>query len=212
MERSLHLSGKIWSGKIWSGKVWTTRMWPARIATLSVVVVSLIVLPTIPAKTAGAARSGQHVTSFRIAGSVDNPGVWTNERLSTELSGDVKTVTYTLKGEQSQARCVPLYALIQATRPRVSLRVKNHLLAFAVFVSADDGYTMAFSLGELAPQNGKRQVWIALDRNGQPLPDGDAPVSLIVPEDVKPSRWVHGVTKIVLVDGLESVKQTTPRK
>ena len=64
----------------------------------------------------------------------------------------------------------------------------------------EDGYTVALSLGELLPTYGKRAVWIALDHDGKPLTDKEAPVELIVPEDEKPSRWVHAVTRITLVD------------
>lgn len=142
-------------------------------------------------------------TTFHIAGAVENADDWTAERLATTFAGDVKTVSYTLKGEKGEARCIPLLTLLQAAKPRLNTKAKNHQLAFVALVRAEDGYTIAFSLGELLPAFGKRQVWVALDRDGKPFTGDDAPVQLIVPEDEKGARWVHGVRSITLVDGFD---------
>ena len=63
----------------------------------------------------------------------------------------------------------------------------------------------AFTLGELLPQFGNRQVWLALDRNGKPFVGDDAPAQLIVPEDEKGARWVHGIRSITLIDGFQTL-------
>ena len=121
-----------------------------------------------------------------------------------EFSGDIRTVHYSLKGEDGSARCVPLLTLLQAAQPKLNRKVKNHQLAFVALVRADDGYTIAFSLGELLPEFGKQGVFLALDRNGKPLGEEEGPVQLIVPADSKPARWIHGVTRILLIDGFEA--------
>lgn len=151
-----------------------------------------------------ATQEAQHVDpakSFRVEGRIEKPGEWTPERLAKEFASDVKTVSYTSNGEQGEARCVPLIALIQASKPRISAKIKNHQLAFAIIVHAADGYTAVFSMGELLPSIGKREVWIALDKKGAPLSDKEGPVQLIVPEDNKPSRWVHAIATITILDG-----------
>ena len=144
--------------------------------------------------------------SFQILGAVERPGAWTAARLEKEFAGEIKTVAYTLRRdkkpeEKGEARCLPLYALIQAAKPLLNPKVKNHPLAFVAVVRGDDGYTIAFSLGELTPQVGGRNVYIALDRNGKPLRGDDGPVQLLSTDDQKPARWVHGVASITLVDG-----------
>jgi hypothetical protein len=165
-------------------------------------VAALVILESLLG-AAPRSRNRQQVQTFRLEGAVEKPGSWTSERLATEFAGDVKTVDFTLKGEKGQARCVPLLAFLQAAKPRLNSKAKNHQLAFIALVRAEDGYTIAFTLGELLPQFGKRQVWLALDRNGQPFHGDDAPVQLIVPEDEKGARWVHGIRSITLVDGFE---------
>ncbi len=144
--------------------------------------------------------------SLRVSGAVEKPGEWTTARLTKEFAGDLKTVSYTRKGVKGEARCLPLIAFLEAARPRVNPKIKNHTLAFVAFVRGGDGYTAAFSLGELLPQYGKRSVWLALEENGKPLGDREAPVALLSPDDGKPSRWVHGVASIAVVDGLALAK------
>lgn len=167
----------------------------------------LVLLGMLLAPGAPGTLPGQHQEAFRVDGAVEKPGEWTTARLQQELAGDIKTVTYTLRGETAQAHCVPLLTLLQAAKPRLNPKVKNHQLAFVALVRAADGYAVAFSLGELLPQYGKQQVWIAMDRNGKPLADREAPTQLLVPEDEKPSRWIHGITRITLVDGMATQKR-----
>jgi|SRR5579871_1022079 len=160
------------------------------------------------APAAPGVRHRQHPGTFRIEGAVEKPGEWTIARLEQELAGDIKSVSYTLKRdkepeEKGEARCISLLDFIQAAKLHLNAKVKNHQLAFVALVRADDGYTAAFSMGELLPQFGKRGVWIALDREGKPLRGEDSPVQLLVPEDERPARWVHGVSSITLIDGFE---------
>ncbi len=146
----------------------------------------------------------QREEACRIEGAVDRPGDWTRTRLTNEFAADIKSVSYTLKGGKSQAHCIPLLTLVQAAKPRLNPKAKNHQLAFAVMVRADDGYTVCFSMGELSPRIGKRAVWLALDRDGKPLPESDGPLQLLSTDDEKPARWVRSVVSITLVDGLQS--------
>jgi len=46
---------------------------------------------------------------------------------------------------------------------------KNQLLSFAV-VRADDGYTVSSTPRQLLPDVGGTRAWLALDRNGGPVP------------------------------------------
>jgi hypothetical protein len=160
-----------------------------------------------------AAPHGKQVAvtpAFRLTGAVEKPGDWTADRLAKEFAGDVKTFSYSLKGEKGESRGVPLLALLQSAHLKVNPKVKNNEMAFVALVRAEDGYTIAFTLGELLPKFGNRQVWVALDRNGRPFTGDDAPVQLIVPEDEKGARWVHGVRSITLLDGFELLAKQRP--
>ncbi len=140
--------------------------------------------------------------TFALEGAIEKPGAWGRERLLRELASEIKTVDYVVKGERRSARAVSLLSLIQASKPRLNPRAKNHLLAFTVFVRASDGYTMSFSLGEMSPTEGKRAIWVAFEREGRPILGDDGPVEILVPEDGRPARFVHGVNRIIVVDGL----------
>jgi DMSO/TMAO reductase YedYZ molybdopterin-dependent catalytic subunit len=149
----------------------------------------------------------RQAVSFTVSGAVAKPGDWTVERLARELASEARAVEYDVKGVRGRAvRAVPLGALVRACGPRLNPKAKNHFLAFTVYVRANDGYTVAFSGAELTPDVGKREVWIALDRNGQPLPGDEGPVEILVPGDAKLARWVHGVSRVVVADGLAATE------
>jgi hypothetical protein len=169
-------------------------------------IVTLALLFSALAPAMPGAKHQERKSNFRLEGAIEKSGDWTPDRLAQEFAGDLKTVSYSLKGAKGEARCIPLLSLVQAARPRLNAKVKNHQLAFVVIARADDGYTVAFSLGELLPAYGKREVWIARDRDGKPLSDKEGPVQLLVPEDEKPSRWVHSVSRITVVDSLQIEK------
>jgi hypothetical protein len=95
---------------------------------------------------------------------------------------------------------VPLLALVNAAEPKLDPKIKNQQLRFVVVVEGKDGYMATFALAELMPDEGNREVWVAIDMDAKPLADRDAPASLIVPSDQKPERWVHGIKTIRVVD------------
>lgn len=144
--------------------------------------------------------------TFRVEGAVEKPAEWTVGRVLKEFPAEVQTVRFKLRGEEHAARCVPLRLLIQPALPRLENEVKNHELGFAVFVRGRDGYTVCFSLGELSPEVGRRQVWLALEVDGKPLSGKEGPIRLLVPEDGKPARWTYGITTLTVVDGRRPVE------
>ena len=71
-------------------------------------------------------------------------------------------------------------------------KANNARLAHGVLVTADDGYAVMVSLGEMDPDYGNAQAIIATDCDGKPL---DAP-RLVMPGDKHGGRAVKGVVKI----------------
>jgi DMSO/TMAO reductase YedYZ molybdopterin-dependent catalytic subunit len=65
-----------------------------------------------------------------------------------------------------------------------------------VEVLARDGYRVTFSLGELDPEFGNRQVFLVDRCDGRPLPDETGPLRLVVPEDSRPARWIRQIQRI----------------
>src|SRR5262249_39854256 len=141
------------------------------------------------------ARMDAAESTFRVSGAVERPGEWTVSRLTADLAGSVQTVRFTMKGVEHTAKCVPLWALIEAVRPRVDPNRKNHRVGFAIILRARDGYTVAFSLAELAPDIGDHKVWLAVEVDGKPLAENEAPVRLLIPGEGNGHyhRWTFGI-------------------
>lgn len=143
-------------------------------------------------------------STFQVTGAVSSPRAWTAAQLQKELSADVQTIHYTLKGAVHTARAVSLWAVVQAEQPQINPQIKHHLLQFVASVQGRDGYTVDFTLGEISPDFGASAVWVAWDEDGHPLPEDDGPVELLVPGDKRAARWVHGVSAITLTDLAQS--------
>lgn len=140
------------------------------------------------------------VDAVSIGGAVAKAQSWTPEALKTDFAHDMKSIQYTSKGTAHGAQAVPLMALINAAVPQLDSKTKNDELRMVVIVEGKDGYLATFTLAELMPTIGNREAWLTLDADGKPLTDRDGPVSLVVPGDQKPERWVHGVKGIRIVD------------
>ena len=73
-------------------------------------------------------------------------------------------------------------------------KANNANLAHSVLITADDGYAVALSLGEIDPDYGNAGPIIATDCSGKPL---DAP-RLVMPNDKHGGRAVKGVVSIAV--------------
>jgi DMSO/TMAO reductase YedYZ molybdopterin-dependent catalytic subunit len=73
-------------------------------------------------------------------------------------------------------------------------KANNANLGHSVLITADDGYAVALSLGEIDPDYGNAGPIIATDCGGKPL---DAP-RLVVPNDKHGGRAVKGVVSIAV--------------
>jgi hypothetical protein len=59
---------------------------------------------------------------------------------------------------------------------------------------------VTLSLGELLPEYGKRQVYLATEIDGAPLAENQAPARLVVLDEEKPSRSLHGIASVTVFD------------
>ncbi|MGO8671610.1 MAG: hypothetical protein ACLQVD_09635 [Capsulimonadaceae bacterium] len=162
------------------------------LATITLFIVLLCVNLPAPAATSPG--------SFTVSGDVRAAGAWDAARIARDLKPDIHLVPYSLKGHSHTAHCVPMLSLIEACKPAVNARIKHHELQFIVCVQGFDGYTVAFSMAELLPSIGNQKVWVALDEDGKPLVEEGGALQILVPGDVKPARWVHGITAITVTD------------
>ena len=145
---------------------------------------------------------------LRVLGAVAKPQEWSAEQIREQFSKDIEKVSYTSRGQKIESRCVSLYAILKTAGAEVDLKMspgtepgkKNKPVRLAVVVTGRDGYTATFSLGELLPEVGGRQVWLALDANDKAFAEGEGHLRVISPEDKNPSRWVRDVGSIQVVD------------
>ena len=87
--------------------------------------------------------------------------------------------------------------------------VKNDVLTKTLVATGNDGYRVAFSLGELDPAFGNQPDLIAYEADGKPIgPDGFA--RLIVPNDVKGGRHVSRLVSLQVVSATPVAAPSNP--
>jgi DMSO/TMAO reductase YedYZ molybdopterin-dependent catalytic subunit len=86
---------------------------------------------------------------------------------------------------------VSIASLLKKAAP--SFGPKNNAnLAHTLLITADDGYAVALSLGEIDPDYGHVEPIMATDCSGKPL----AAPRLVVPGDIHAGRAVNGIVTI----------------
>jgi len=140
---------------------------------------------------------------LKIDGKIASPVTITQEewaklpRATVEAKGHSKEVT--------QYEGVPLKVLLQKAgvlQRDKPLRGKE--LRQYIVVTASDGYSVLFSLGELDDATGATSNALLADKaNGKPLAENATPLQLIVPSDKRPARWVRMVTSITVSTATE---------
>ena len=86
---------------------------------------------------------------------------------------------------------VTVATLLKKAEPSFGTQ-KNANLAHTLLVTADDGYAVALSFGEIDPDYGHVEPIVATDCSGKPV----ASPRLVVPGDVHAGRAVNGVVTI----------------
>jgi hypothetical protein len=140
---------------------------------------------------------------------------WTADQLKSVFAADLKPVEFTTHGQKHTAEGVPLLAVLAKVGvssavkmdPKADPHVKSFNIRLAVVVQATDGYTATFSLAELLPDFGNRDVWLILSQDGMPLSKRDGVAKLVVPQDVKNSRWVHDIASVTVVNPVPAATQ-----
>lgn len=101
------------------------------------------------------------------------------------------------KGDQHHAYTgVLLWDVLQQAGIAVDENVKNDILRFYAVVTANDGYQVVISLGEIDPQFGNNPYLLAWEEDGAPLEGDSGPLRLVTPGDVHGGRYVSGISSI----------------
>jgi DMSO/TMAO reductase YedYZ molybdopterin-dependent catalytic subunit len=77
--------------------------------------------------------------------------------------------------------------------------LRGPALQLSVLVKAADNYRVVFSLAELDPMFGNKQVLLAHRRNGAELDSKGGPLRLVIPEERRQARWVRQVKELEII-------------
>ncbi|MBO0780589.1 MAG: molybdopterin-dependent oxidoreductase [Ktedonobacteraceae bacterium] len=157
---------------------------------------------TMPTSTPSAGASpttaSQPSVSLQVTGLVKRPGVMQLADLQAFPKTTVTTNAQTAQGSLGSHMYggVLLYDLVQKAQIITDVTRKNDLLRKVIIVTGTDGYSVALSLGEIAPRFAGKKVLVAYEQDGKRLPQGDGFVRLIVPGDTFAGRYVAHIAKI----------------
>jgi DMSO/TMAO reductase YedYZ molybdopterin-dependent catalytic subunit len=156
---------------------------------------------------AGAARAGDAAppsAALQIAGALP--------RQATLSLADLKKIgatkaAWTSRGETHQVTGVPLDKLLVtmgfepgAMGKDVPKEDKRRGWRKVVVATGNDGYASVLSCAELSEQMGPTRALVVWEIDGQPLPPDRGPLRLVVLTDKEPSRSVHALAKVDVVD------------
>lgn len=155
---------------------------------------AILVLPALASAEEAIAPSAR----FTIEGAVKAPVTYGPQELAAEPTTTATVfystghgpVTATFKGVQ-------LWTLLQEAGIATDPAIKNDILRFTVTVVGTDGYTVALSAGELAPNGGAALAIIAYEQDGKPLDGATGGFArLVMPNDKNGGRNVASVATI----------------
>lgn len=91
---------------------------------------------------------------------------------------------------------VLLSVILQKAGATLGKDLRGENLTKYILVEASDGYQVTFALAELDKGFTDRNIILADQMDGKPLPAGDGPFRIIVQDEKKPARCIKQVTGI----------------
>lgn len=141
---------------------------------------------------------------FEVAGDLPRTGALSQEKLAALGAEEVRFEGH---GGAHTMTGVSLWKVLQAfgftpgpMGKAVPPAEKRAGYRKVIVASAGDGFQAVFSTAELAEALGKTRVYVAYKMDGQPLPGETGPFRLVVPTDGEPSRSLHGLRVLRIVD------------
>jgi len=152
---------------------------------------------------AAALGSAQAPPVVRVPGAADRP--LTPESLLGRDSRDVRVED--ANGGVTIYHGMPLLAVLeQSGLDLKTMAGQRKTAAEVVLATARDGYTVAFSVGELQMNRANPKVFLVAESGSGPLPENEGPVRLIVYGDVV--RSAYGLARIELKVLADNAKDT----
>jgi tungstate transport system substrate-binding protein len=95
------------------------------------------------------------------------------------------------RGKEVEFEGVLLADLLKRQGVPTGEQLRGTLAELVVVAEARDHYRAAFSLAELDPATGGKEVLIADRRDGRPLDEQEGPYRLVIPDEARHVRWVR---------------------
>ncbi|RKR83949.1 molybdopterin-dependent oxidoreductase-like protein [Mucilaginibacter gracilis] len=142
------------------------------------------------------AQTGSKQATVKVSGEVSAP-------LDIKLSDmaqfeQTKVNRKDRDGKERVYSGVMLSAILQKAGVTMGKDLKGENLTKYVSVEASDGYQVIFALVELDKDFTDRQIILADEVDGKPLPEGDGQFRIIVQDEKKPARCIKMVTAITI--------------
>ena len=109
------------------------------------------------------------------------------------------SLAWSERGPKVTYQGVPLYEVLKRAGAPLDKQLSGKALASYVLAEAQDGYLVTFALAEIDPAFTDNPVLIADTADGQPLPQSQGPLRLIVPGDKKGARAVRMLARLTVV-------------
>jgi DMSO/TMAO reductase YedYZ molybdopterin-dependent catalytic subunit len=146
---------------------------------------------------AAAGLTAQEATpSIQITGAVKQALTLTADDLAKMPRASVKTMN---NGMETVYEGVWLHEVLKRAGVPQGEALRGKALASYVLASAQDGYQVLFSLGELDPAFIDNEILLADTANGKPLFGAQGRFRLVVPKDKPGARSVRMLNKLEVV-------------
>ena len=109
------------------------------------------------------------------------------------------TLKVMIHGKAHAFEGVPMLELLRRVKAPWGDTLTGKDLSDVALVTCQDGYKVAFSLGEIDPGTAKGQVLIADRVDGAPLDAHAGPFQVVVEDDARPARDARMVARIELI-------------
>jgi DMSO/TMAO reductase YedYZ molybdopterin-dependent catalytic subunit len=146
---------------------------------------------------AAALVSAQEVTpSVQVTGAVKQSLTLTADDLAKMPRASVKSMN---NGTETVYEGVWLHEVLRRAGVPQGEALRGKALAGYLLASAQDGYQVVFSVGELDPSFIDNEILLADTANGKPLSGAQGRFRLVVPKDKVSARSVRMLTKLEVV-------------
>lgn len=129
-----------------------------------------------------------------------------SETLTARSLADSPRATLTAKdrdGVEHRFEGVEIHELLMRVDVSTGEDLRGPRMRELVTIEGADGYSVAYSIGELSPKFTDRKVLLADRIDGMPLAAETGPYRVIVEGDKRHSRWVRNVARIRVLDSAQ---------